>query len=272
MTTVRATRVGKRYLSASRETVTGLSPVDLAVEDGAFVSIVGRSGCGKSTLLRLIAGLEQPSLGAVEVDGVRVTRPPDSVRYVFQDYGQSLLPWKTVGDNIRFGLRHAYALTEREARRRDWDALIETKLREVGLSGVAERYPSELSGGMQQRVAIARVLAARPKILLLDEPFSAVDALSRAMLQDLVLEIWRSHGLTVLFVTHDIDEAIYLSDRVIVLGPHGRGIDADAAVRLERPRHQVSTRSNREYLRLRGEIFDLVMGAQDASRGVRALQ
>jgi NitT/TauT family transport system ATP-binding protein len=251
--------VAKHYVSAKGDYVVGLSPIDLSIEERRFVSIVGRSGCGKSTLLRLIAGLEQPTFGSITVNGDAVRSPPDSVRYVFQDYGQSLLPWKTVGENIRFGLRHAYALAGREADRGGWAELIKEKLAEVGLPGTADRYPSELSGGMQQRVAIARALAAGPKVLLLDEPFSAVDALSRATLQDLILKVWHRHNLTVLFVTHDIDEAIYLSDRIVVLGPSGSGIEDDAAVPVARPRHQISTRSNAGYLKMRGEIFDRVM-------------
>ena len=265
MTAVRIRGVGKRYLTTSGETVTGLMPVSLSVEQGSFVSMVGRSGCGKSTLLRLVAGLEQPSSGAVEIDGTPVTAPPDSVRYVFQNYAESLLPWKTVRENIRFGLRHAYALEGREADPRQWDAVIEEKLAEVGLHGISGRYPAELSGGMQQRVAIARALASRPRILLLDEPFSAVDALSRAKLQDLLLHVWRSHGLTILFVTHDIDEALYLSDRVVVLAPQGRGVEEDAPVALSRPRHQIETRAQADYLSLRGEILHRVLQEGDAA-------
>nr|WP_314073427.1 ABC transporter ATP-binding protein [uncultured Roseococcus sp.] len=259
MSAVRIRGVGKRYTTATGETVTGLSPVSLSIEPGSFISIVGRSGCGKSTLLRLVAGLEQPTAGAVEIDGAPVAAPPDSVRYVFQNYAESLLPWKTVRENIRFGLRHAYALEGREADPRRWDAVIEEKLAEVGLHGISGRYPAELSGGMQQRVAIARALASRPRILLLDEPFSAVDALSRAKLQDLLLDVWRSHGLTILFVTHDIDEALYLSDRVIVLAPGGKGIEEDAPVTLSRPRDQIETRAHETYLNLRGEILHRVL-------------
>ncbi|MGM4923037.1 ABC transporter ATP-binding protein [Tardiphaga sp. 804_B3_N1_9] len=259
MTAIRTTQVGKTYQSARGSSVVALSPIDLHVEPGSFVSIVGRSGCGKSTLLRLVAGLEEPTSGELEVAGRPVQRPPDSVRYVFQDYAQSLLPWKTVDENIRFGLRHAHSRTDKNQDRKNWPAVIETSLAEVGLQGCGNRYPSELSGGMQQRVAIARALAAGPDVLLLDEPFSAVDALSRIQLQDLLLKIWRTRDLTVLFVTHDIDEAIYLSDRVIVLGPNGIGIVSDAEINLIRPRNQVTTKSDPSYLRRRSEILELVM-------------
>jgi NitT/TauT family transport system ATP-binding protein len=259
MAAISTAQVGKTYRSARGASVVALSPIDLAVDRGSFVSVVGRSGCGKSTLLRLVAGLEEPTSGLLQVAGERVQQPPNSVRYVFQDYAQSLLPWKTVGDNIRFGLRHAHSRTDRGSDRKNWPDLIEASLTEVGLSGVANRYPSELSGGMQQRVAIARALAAGPDVLLLDEPFSAVDALSRIHLQDLLLRIWQSRKLTVMFVTHDIDEAIYLSDRVIVLGPNGIGIVSDAAVDLPRPRDQVKTKADPAYLRRRGEILELVM-------------
>jgi NitT/TauT family transport system ATP-binding protein len=230
----------------------------MSVADGAFVSIVGRSGCGKSTLLRLVAGLEVPTAGTVTIDGRAISQPPANVRYLFQNYGESLLPWRTVGGNIQFGLRHAYRRAV-AADRTDIRAVINEKLAEVGLSETADRYPSELSGGMQQRVAIARALAAEPKILLLDEPFSAVDALSRANLQDLLLRIWRSHALTILFVTHDVDEALYLSDRVIVLGPDGGGLQMEVDVSLPRPRHQIETRRDPAFLELRSEILQRVL-------------
>jgi len=251
--------VGKRYTSVREEDVVGLSPVDLSVAEGAFVSVVGRSGCGKSTLLRLMAGLETPSSGAIRIDGGRVHSPPPSVRYLFQNYGESLLPWKTVGGNVRFGLRHAYRDIPTPQGASSERAAIEEKLAEVGLAGTADRYPAELSGGMQQRVAIARALAANPKILLLDEPFSAVDALSRANLQDLLQRVWKTHELTIVFVTHDIDEALYLSDRVVVLSPDGGGIQLDVEVPLPRPRHQIDTRKHADFLELRSELLARVL-------------
>jgi len=255
---IRVSGVSKRYRSARGETVTGLSTLDLSIASGSFVSIVGRSGCGKSTLLRLIAGLETPSGGSIAVDGETVSRPPNSVRYLFQNYSESLLPWRTVAGNIKFGLDHAYRRSA-PARRAELSATIEDKLAEVGLAGAADRYPAELSGGMQQRVAIARALAAQPKILLLDEPFSAVDALSRTTLQDLLLDVWKIHALTIVFVTHDIDEALYLSDRVLLFGPNGSGLQMDIDVPLPRPRHQIETRRTEEFLRLRSDILQRVL-------------
>lgn len=255
---IQVAAASKRYRSARGEAVTGLSPLDLSIESGSFVSIVGRSGCGKSTLLRLIAGLETPSSGSIVVEGRAISRPPESVRYLFQNFGDSLLPWRTVAGNIKFGLDHAYRRAG-PARAGKLSAVIEEKLAEVGLRGTAERYPSELSGGMQQRVAIARALASEPKILLLDEPFSAVDALSRATLQDLLLDVWKRHSLTIVFVTHDIDEALYLSDRVVLLGPGGSGIRMDIDIDLPRPRHQIDTRRTGEFLELRSEILQRVL-------------
>jgi NitT/TauT family transport system ATP-binding protein len=251
---IRVSAVSKRYRSARGEDVTGLSPVSLSIAAGGFVSIVGRSGCGKSTLLRLVAGLEVPTAGSVVVQGRPVSQPPASVRYLFQNYGESLLPWRTVGGNIKFGLRHAYHGSASTGR-----AVIDEKLAEVGLAGTADRYPFELSGGMQQRVAIARALASEPKILLLDEPFSAVDALSRANLQDILLRVWRSHALTIVFVTHDIDEALYLSDRVVVLEPDGGGVQNDLDVALPRPRHQIETRRDPAFLEMRSDILKRVL-------------
>lgn len=257
--TILVSAISKTYRSSRGEAVTGLSPVSLTIADGAFVSIVGRSGCGKSTLLRLLAGLETPSTGVATVSNETINRPPASVRYLFQNYSESLLPWKTVGGNIRFGLRHSYGSRSKSS---DFGELVEEKLSEVGLAGIAERYPAELSGGMQQRVAIARALAANPKILLLDEPFSAVDALSRATLQDLLLKVWEDHRLTIVFVTHDIEEALYLSDRVIVLAPNGGGVQLDVPVDLTRPRHQIETRSEPAFLDLRRELLGRVLSNQ----------
>ncbi|RWX81641.1 ABC transporter ATP-binding protein [Neorhizobium lilium] len=256
--TIAVSAVSKTYRSARGDDVTGLKPVTLSIAEGAFVSVVGRSGCGKSTLLRLLAGLETPSSGGASIGNEKIVRPPASVRYLFQNYSESLLPWKTVGGNIRFGLRHCHGAPPRDV---DISSLVEKKLEEVGLSGITERYPAELSGGMQQRVAIARALAANPKVLLLDEPFSAVDALSRANLQDLLLKVWEAHRLTIVFVTHDIDEALYLSDRVVILAPNGGGIQLDVDVDLARPRNQIETRSEPAFLEMRRELLGRVLSA-----------
>ncbi|MBM9469594.1 ABC transporter ATP-binding protein [Nakamurella leprariae] len=250
--------VGKDYVALDGHVVHGLQPVSLSIEKGAFVSVVGRSGCGKSTFLRLVAGLEDLTTGSITIGAERVSGPPDSVRYVFQNYGESLLPWRTVGDNVRFGLRHGHGPRRAHGRTAE-DQLIEQHLAEVGLHGTFSRYPGELSGGMQQRVAIARALAASPDVLLLDEPFSAVDALSRGTLQELILRIWQERGLTVLFVTHDIEEALFLSQRVIVLRPQGAGVQRDAAVDIPYPRDQVDFREDERYLALRRDVLGLVL-------------
>jgi NitT/TauT family transport system ATP-binding protein len=228
--------------------VEALAPLSLSVVAGSFVTIVGRSGCGKSTLLRLFAGLVPPTTGSVRADG-------DVTRYVFQDYSQSLLPWQTVEQNVRFGVVHGSGLHRHD----DVGSTVRESLAYVGLSGVEKRYPWELSGGMQQRVAIARALAARPAVLLMDEPFSSVDALSRAQLQDMIAGVWSTLGITIVLVTHDIDEAIYLADRTIVLGPNGSGIAADLTIDLPRPRSQVETRATGAYLRYRRDLLQLVL-------------
>ncbi len=241
------------YRSRRRE-VTALRDLSLRVGTGEFVAVVGRSGCGKSTLLRLLSGLLPASAGEIRVAGQPIDGPPRQARCVFQDYAQSLLPWKTVAGNVRFGLRHAYA-----APAGDHDALVAHYLDLVGLGHAADRYPWELSGGMQQRAAIARALAAGPRLLLMDEAFSGVDALSRATLQDVILRAWAEAGVTVLFVTHDIDEAVYLADRVVVLHPEGHGVLADVRTDLPRPREQVTTRELPDFLRHRRDLLNLVL-------------
>ncbi len=256
---IQITSLSKSYKSVLGSDVVGLAPVSLSLRAGELVSIVGRSGCGKSTLLRLIAGLEKPSSGRVTIDGNAVTRPPASVRYLFQNFGESLLPWRTVGNNVRFGLRYSYRPVALPGVADADEAIVERLLDEVGLLNTSTRYPAELSGGMQQRVAIARALAANPEVLLLDEPFSAVDALSRATLQDLLLGVWQRHALTVVFVTHDIDEALYLSDRVVVLAPRGEGIRMDLSVPVPRPRDQIATRQDPTFLALRRGILSYVL-------------
>ncbi len=173
--------------------------------------VVGPSGCGKTTLLKCISGLLRPSQGEVVLDGQRVTDPPEEMALVFQEYNRSLMPWASVRNNVLLPLRHK-KLTGAERTR-----LVEESLAEVGLSRFIDHYPWQLSGGMQQRVAIARALAYQPSILLMDEPFASVDAQTRGDLEDLVLQVREDYGITILFVTHDIDESVYLSDRIVVL-------------------------------------------------------
>lgn len=244
--------VGKTF-KAGRQETHALRDVSLTVRSGEFVSLVGRSGSGKSTLLRLIAGLLSPSSGQVLVDGRKVDGPPASARYVFQDYGESLFPWLSARDNVAFGARSAG--DDRKTALRTADHYLEL----VGLQAASARYPWELSGGMQQRLAIARALASRPQLLLMDEPFGAVDALSRARLQDLILSLWADLDLTVILVTHDIDEAVYLSDRVVVLDAAGQGLDTDTPIELPRPRDQLTSREDLRFSRRRRELLEKVL-------------
>ena len=235
-----------------------LDGVSLQVARGELVVIVGPSGCGKSTLLRCIAGLQRPARGTVTVNGTVVDEVPEGLAVVFQDYGRSLYPWLSVRDNVALPLHRSQP---RRALRR------ETALRAltaVGLAAAAHRYPWQLSGGMQQRAAIARALACDPVLLLMDEPFGSVDAQTREDLEDLVLGLRRDRGITILLVTHDIDESVYTGDRVVVLtGAPGR-IRADLAVRLPEPRDQITTRELPAFVHLRAEVGRLVRGRQAA--------
>ena len=228
------------------EAIGGLS---FTVEDGALVCVVGPSGCGKTTLLRCIAGLLPPTAGRVEVAGVPVTEPPRGLAVVFQEYGRSLFPWLRVWDNVELPLRAARLP---KARRRE---LVESALDSVHLGDAHGAYPWQLSGGMQQRVAIARAIAYGPKVLLMDEPFAAVDAQTRADLEDLIRSVWQQLGVTLLFVTHDIDEAVYLGQRVIVLTAAPATIAEDLAVDLPDERDQLTTRADPRFADLRSQIY-----------------
>jgi NitT/TauT family transport system ATP-binding protein len=205
-----------------------LRPIDLAVADNDFVAILGPSGCGKSTLLRLIAGLDRPTSGTILLDGRPVGGPGPDRGMVFQSY--TLFPWLTVAENVGFGLREkGVPAAQRETIVAGW-------LARVGLEGFARHYPRQLSGGMQQRTAIARALANDPAILLLDEPFGALDNQTRALMQELLLGIWERERKTVLFVTHDIEEAIFLASRVVVMSARPGRIKAEVAIDLPHPR------------------------------------
>ena len=206
-----------------------LTPVSLAVADNDFITILGPSGCGKSTLLRIVAGLDRPSEGRVLLDGAEVSGPGADRGMVFQSY--TLFPWLTIEENVRFGLREkGLPVAEQASIARHW-------IRKVGLEGFERHYPKMLSGGMQQRTAIARALANAPKILLLDEPFGALDHQTRGLMQELLLAIWESEKTTVLFVTHDIEEAIFMASRVVVMSARPGRIKADVAVPIAHPRH-----------------------------------
>jgi NitT/TauT family transport system ATP-binding protein len=246
---LRVCNVRKVFDPATRATV-ALNGVDLAITKGSFVSIVGPSGCGKSTLLQIIAGLIDPTSGAVFLDDHQVEGPPPGALYVFQQYTRSLFPWKTVERNVAFGLenRETLSRTEVAARTREIIGLVK-------LTGFERHYPWQLSGGMQQRVAIARALACRPEMLLMDEPFSAVDALTRAGLQELLRGLWRELGLTVVFVTHDVDEGVYLSTRVVALTRAPGTVAADLTIDLPHPRDQIATRALPQYLDYRAQLL-----------------
>jgi len=240
--------------------------VSLTVADGELVTIVGPSGCGKSTLMRCIAGLLTPTSGQVVLNGALVTKVPDRVGVVFQDYGRSLYPWMSVADNVALPLRRRER--RRAARRQAALAALES----VGLAGFESRYPWQLSGGMQQRVAIARALAYDPVLMLMDEPFGSVDAQTREDLEDLVLRVRAERKITILLVTHDIDESVYTGDRVIVLSPNPGRVRAEVVVELPAPRDQILTKELREFAHLRAEVSRLVRGPgrpEAASQPVR---
>jgi NitT/TauT family transport system ATP-binding protein len=222
------------------------------VRAGEFISVVGPSGCGKTTLLMCLAGLYASDAGGVWFEGREVMGPTPGMAVVFQDYSRSLLPWKNNLDNVLFGMKRVAApKPERLQRARQL-------LADVGLAGYEEHYPWQVSGGMQQRVAIARALAARPRLLLLDEPLAAVDAQTRAELQDLLLELAQRYGQTCVLVTHDVDEAIYLADRVLVLSRRPTCVAAELQTDLPRPREQLATRELPHYLQLRHDVVSLI--------------
>ena len=224
--------------------------VSFGVGEAEFVALIGPSGCGKSTLLHIVAGLSAPSSGGVRLRGEMVTAPRPQMMFVFQQYTKSIFPWKTVLDNVCLAIKYRLA-----GSRRDIEDRARAQLKLVGLDRYADFYPYQLSGGMQQRVAIARALARRPEILLMDEPFSALDAMMRAELQDLLLWLWGEFKFTIVFVTHDLDEALYLAQRVIVLSASPGSVAEVVDVALPYPRNQVETRQDPIYLTLRQRLY-----------------
>ncbi len=212
--------------------------------------IVGPSGCGKSTLLRMISGLEQPTAGSVHFEGQKVTKVPNGLAMVFQDYSRSLYPWMRVNKNVAFPIKDLPA-AERSKR-------VAEGIAAVGLAGKEHLYPWQMSGGMQQRVAIARALASQPKLLLMDEPFASVDAQTRADLEDLLMTIQEQLGITVLVVTHDIDESVYLADQIVVLSKPPSDVAEVIDVGLERPRNHLRTKTSKEFIDIRAQVTELL--------------
>ncbi len=237
-------------------TKTIIADLSFEIAAGEFVSVIGPSGCGKTTALRLIAGLYSPTSGKVLMDGLPVTTPRQDVAIVFQDYGKALLPWRTVSGNVSLALE---AMGTEKSTRAD---IINELLKLVGLAQHAQKFPSQLSGGQQQRLQIARCLAQKPRVLLMDEPFGALDAMTRQSLQDEILAIVAQSDTTVFFVTHDLEEAIYLGDRVIGLLPNPGRLGETFAVSLPRPRHQLTTRENPDFLALRRNLFAFIEASE----------
>jgi NitT/TauT family transport system ATP-binding protein len=243
---IRLDRVGMTYTTASGP-VEALRDIDLAVGRGELVAIVGPSGCGKSTLLRIVAGLDRPTSGRVLLDGGEVTGPGPDRGMVFQSY--TLFPWLTVRHNICFGLREeGMALAEQHE-------IADRFIARMGLRGFEDHYPKQLSGGMQQRVAIARALANDPKILLLDEPFGALDNQTRLLMQELLLDTWEAARKTVLFVTHDIDEAIFMANRVVVFSARPGRIKCEVVTDLPHPRHY-TIKTSPEFMALKARLTE----------------
>jgi len=240
--------VTKRFASRHGETL-ALQATDLTVQENDFITILGPSGCGKSTLLRIVAGLEVQSQGEVLLDGQRVHGPGADRGMVFQSY--TLFPWLSVLDNVCFGLRERGLPRERQLE------LARGFIEQVGLRGFEQHYPKQLSGGMQQRTALARALANGPRMLLMDEPFGALDHQTRELMQDLLLGIWEAERKTVLFVTHDIDEAVFMGSRVVVMSARPGRIKLDRAVELPYPRHY-SMKTTPVFSALKSELTEAV--------------
>lgn len=248
----------KTYVSKARS-VEAIRDLDFTIGQGELVCIVGPSGAGKTTLLRCLSGLLATTSGAVIFEGKKVTAPPPGMAVVFQEYGRSLFPWLTVRQNVVLPLKEkGVAKAERER-------LTDQALEAVGLADSQESYPWQLSGGMQQRVAIARAVAYEPHVLIMDEPFAAVDAQTRAELEDLVRELWKRLGVTVLFVTHDIDEAVYLGQRVLVLSNRPTVIMEDVHIDLPADRNQIETRADARFAALRTHVYELIQQAKHSA-------
>jgi len=231
---------------------------------GELACLVGPSGSGKTTLLKCISGLMAPTEGEVLLDGKRVSGPPKKMAVVFQEYGRSLFPWMRVRDNVELPLKN------QGVPKAERDRLVDEALEAVGLAHVPRSYPWQLSGGMQQRVAIARAIAYQPEVLLMDEPFAAVDAQTRADLEDLIRVVWKKLGVTVLFVTHDIDESVYLGERVIILSSSPTVVQEDIVIDLPAERDQLETRSLPRFTELRHHVYEQIQLAKKGHRPAAA--
>jgi NitT/TauT family transport system ATP-binding protein len=233
---------------------------------GELACLVGPSGSGKTTLLKCIAGLMAPTEGEVLLNGTRVLGPPKKMAVVFQEYGRSLFPWMRVRENVELPLKN------QGVPKAERDRLVDDALEAVGLAHVPQSYPWQLSGGMQQRVAIARAVAYQPEVLLMDEPFAAVDAQTRADLEDLIRTVWRKLGVTVLFVTHDIDESVYLGQRVIILSSSPTVVQEDITIDLPDERDQLNTRALPRFTELRHHVYEQIQLAKQGHRPAAAVQ
>jgi NitT/TauT family transport system ATP-binding protein len=245
--TLQVIGLSKEYVSGQRVT-RAIDRLDFTIDDDEFVTIVGPSGCGKTTLLKCISGLLAPTAGSVSLNGKGIRTPPPELAAVFQDYSRSLFGWMNVTKNIALPIRKLANRAERDSR-------VKEAIEAVGLTKFAEHYPWQLSGGMQQRVAIARALAYRPQILLMDEPFASVDAQTRADLEDLVINVRNRYRMTILLVTHDVDEAIYMGDRVLILSSPPTTVREELAVNITYPRDQISTKELPEFSKLRRHVL-----------------
>ncbi|KOX07892.1 ABC transporter [Nocardiopsis sp. NRRL B-16309] len=257
---LKVTGLQKVYRGGATE-VEAVRDLTFDLAEGELVCLVGPSGCGKTTLLKCIAGLMPPTSGTVELAGRPVTAPPPDMAVVFQEYGRSLFAWMSVRANVELPLKEKKLGKARRAE------LVAESLEAVGLTAFADAYPWQLSGGMQQRVAIARAIAYEPQVLLMDEPFAAVDAQTRADLEDLIRAIWRRMGVTVLFVTHDIDEAVYLGERVLVLSSSPTVVQDDITVDLPAERDQLTTRQDERFTELRARVYAEIQQAKNSAKG-----
>lgn len=244
--TLKLRNISKTFTSEKGEKIESLSSVSLDIDNQEFICLLGPSGCGKTTLLRIIAGLDQAGSGTVELDGTLIDRPNPQLAMIFQEY--SLYPWRTVVANIGFGLEIRKVPAEERY------SIVKKYVEIVGLGGFENSYPYELSGGMRQRVAVARALAVDPSILLMDEPFGALDAQTRNLLQHELLEIWEKTRKTILFVTHSVDEAVFMADRIVVLTPRPGRICEVIPVQCTRPRDRTGV----EFAKVRRHVLDLI--------------